>query len=98
MHLAMGDLGIYRHVSTGGRVKYLYSSLDKISVGCISGSGKIRAGVFRFYGFWVDPTDLGCIFFELFLFCQKQKFYKLITQNCQYLMKKYSNCNFITEC
>ena len=68
MHLAMGDLGIYRHVSTGGRVKYLYSSLDKISVGCISGSGKIRAGVFRFYGFRIKSTGLEQLFYELFFF------------------------------
>ena len=40
----------------------VYLGLGKIQIGCISSSGKIRAGVFRFYGFQINPTGLGRLF------------------------------------
>ena len=62
-------------VSSGGRVKYesVYTGSDKILVGYISGLGKIRAGVFRFYGYRINPTGLEHIFLGYFFFCQNKK-------------------------
>ena len=51
----------------------LYSNLDKILIGCILSLGKIRAGVFQFYRFQVNPVGLERLFSELFLFLQKNK-------------------------
>ena len=34
----------------------MYSGSGKIRVGCISDSGKIQVGVFRFYEFRINPT------------------------------------------
>ena len=70
------DLSISTDGSNTGRV---YSGSSKIRVGCILGSGKMRAGVFRFYEFRINPTSLKRLFSEFFLFCQNQKFGIFIT-------------------
>jgi len=65
-----GAYVIPRSVSSDGRVNtdLVYTGSGKIRVGCILGSGKIRAGKFRFYRFRINPTGLerpflGCFFF-----------------------------------
>jgi len=50
----------------------VYTGLGKIRIGCISDLGKIRAGVFRFYGFRINPTGLERLFPGLFLFLSKK--------------------------
>ena len=68
---ALLDLLIQAGESNTGRV---YSGSGKIRVGCISGSGKIWAGVFWFYGFRINPSDLERLFYELFFLCKNKKF------------------------
>jgi len=76
---------IIRPVSSGERVKYglgIYGS-GKIRVGCISGSGKLRAGVFQFYGFRIYPTGLECLFLSYFFFIKiKNSAYLLLKIIC----------------
>jgi len=61
-------------IQTGGaNTDRVHSGSYKIWIGCISGSGKIKAGVFQFYRFRINPTDLKRFFSELFLFFIKIK-------------------------
>ena len=56
-------------IRAGGlNMDQVYSNSGKIRVKCISGSGKIRVGVFQFYGFRINPTGLEHLFCELFFF------------------------------
>ena len=71
------DLSIRAGGSNTGRV---YSGSGKIRVGCISSSGKLRAGILRFYGFRINPTGLKRLFNELFFFVK--------TKNSSYLLLK----------
>jgi len=68
--LSQLDLSIRAGGLNTGRV---YSCSGKIRVECISNSDKIRAVVFRFYGFQIHPTGLKRLFSELFLFFVKIK-------------------------
>ena len=65
------DLSVRAGGLNTGRV---YTGSSKIRIGCISGSGKIRAGVFRFYGFRINPTGLERLFLSYFFFHQNKKF------------------------
>ena len=56
-------------VRTGGlNTGRVYTGSGKIWVRCISGSGKIQAGVFRFYGFRINTTDLERLFLVISFF------------------------------
>jgi len=46
----------------------LYSDSGKIQIGCILSSGKIRTGVFQFYGFWVNQMCLEHLLVSYFSF------------------------------
>ena len=66
-------------ISAGGlNTGKTYLVLGKMQIGCILHSGKIEADVFRFYGFWVNPRGLECLFSEIFL-GQNQNFSMFIT-------------------
>ena len=73
-------------------IDQVYLDSGEIRVECILSSGKIRADVFRFYGFRINPMGLEPLFCELFFFFQNQKFCIFINQNCHCLMKKHNNC------
>ena len=59
------DLSVQAGAKNTSRV---YWGSGKIRIKCISSSGKMRAGVFRFYGFRINPTGLERLFCELFFF------------------------------
>ena len=42
----------------GVNIGQIYSSLGKIRIGCIFDLGKLRVGVFWFYGFRINPMGL----------------------------------------
>ena len=65
----------------------VYTGSDKIRVGCISGSGEIRAGVFRFYGFRINPTSLERLFLSFFVKIKNSAY--LLLKIISYSMKKY---------
>ena len=68
----------------------VYTGSGKIWVECISGSDKIRvgcirirkkhgSGIFRFYGFRINPTGLVRLFLGYFVFCRNKKLDIFIT-------------------
>ena len=70
----MRILQLYLSIRTGGsNIESGVFGFCKIRVGRVSGSGKMLAGVFQFYGFQINPMGLKCLFSELFLFLSKSK-------------------------
>ena len=76
MNMLYVDPSIWAGGLNTGRV---YTGSGIIRVGYILGSGKIRAGVFRFYGFRINPTGLERLFQSYFFFHQNKKFSIFIT-------------------
>ena len=75
-------LGVDLAVRAGGlNTSRVYTDSGKIRVRCISSSGKIRAGVFRFLRVSDQPNGFRALFPELFLFSSKIK-------NSAYLLLK----------
>ena len=64
-------LGRTRPVNSDGRVKY--------KLGVFRVRVEYGSGVFRFYGFRINPTGLERLFLGYFIFCQNQKLVIFIT-------------------